>query len=422
VSRKPPVRATPLTHAADLLATVLAGMIPADRQMDFYFRAHRTLGARDRGFVAETVYGCLRRLRLLRHLTGESAPAPDLIAAYLLSVQDWSAQRLREAGYTDDAPGLAARVRDLDVATLPFAVRASLPDWLATRLVEQYGPETEALAQALNEPAPVDLRVNTLKADRDAVQTSLRAEGYDTTPTPYAPAGLRRIERAPLFATASFKAGLFEVQDEGSQLIAMMLEPKRRERVVDFCAGGGGKTLHIGALMANSGTIYAFDVAAKRLERLRPRLARAGVDNVRVQVLESERDTRLLRLRGKIDRVLVDAPCSGTGTLRRNPDIKWRTFDLAALGREQRRILAAAAQLVRPGGRLVYATCSLLPEENEAVTADFLATHAGFGAIAANDILARRHVPLTMKDEALRLDPLHHGTDGFFALALERLA
>ncbi len=422
MSRKPTVRATPLTHAADLLATVLAGTLPADRQMDLHFRAHRALGARDRGFVAETVYGCLRRLRLLRHLTGDSAPTFDLVAAYLLSTQGWSARRLQETGYAGDAPGLATRVRDLDIAALPFAVRESLPDWLAARLLEQYGPDAELLAQALREPAPVDLRVNTLKADRDEVQTRLRGEGYESTPTPYAPAGLRRAERAPLFATASFKAGLFEVQDEGSQLIALMLEPKRRERVVDFCAGGGGKTLHIGALMANSGTVYAFDVAAKRLERLRPRLARAGVDNVRTQVLESERDARLLRLRGKMDRVLVDAPCSGTGTLRRNPDIKWRTFDLAALGREQRRILDAAAHLVRPGGRLVYATCSLLPEENEAVTADFLAAHADFRAVAANDILARRHVPLTMKDEALRLDPLHHGTDGFYALALDRLA
>ncbi len=421
MSRKPSVRTTPLSHAADLLAAVLAGTMPADRQMDLYFRARRTLGARDRGFVAETVYGCLRRLRLLRHLTGESAPASDLVAAYLLTAQGWSARRVQEAGYAGDTAGLAARARGLDAAALPFAVRANLPDWLAARLVDQFGSEAEALAQALNEPAPVDLRVNTLKADRDEVRARLREEGYDATPTPYAPAGLRRVERGPLFATESFKAGLFEVQDEGSQLIALMLEPKRRERVVDFCAGGGGKTLQIGALMANSGTIYAFDVAAKRLERLRPRLARAGVDNVRTQVLESERDARLLRLRGKIDRVLVDAPCSGTGTLRRNPDIKWRSFDLAILGQEQRRILDAAAQLVRPGGRLVYATCSFLQEENDAVTADFIATHADFRPVPANEILARRHVPLTMKDEALRLDPLHHGTDGFYALALDRL-
>lgn len=389
--------------------------------MDLYFRAHRSLGARDRGFVAETVYGCLRHLRLLRHLAGDAAPTPDLIAAYLLTAEGWSARRLQEAGYAGDGPSLAARVRSLDAAALPFAVRANLPDWLAIRLADQFQSEAEALAQALNQPAPVDLRVNTLKADRETVQARLRQEGYEAAPTPYAPAGLRRTERAPLFATEAFKAGLFEVQDEGSQLIALMLEPKRRERVVDFCAGGGGKTLQIGALMANTGTIYAFDVAAKRLDRLRPRLARAGVDNVRAQVLESERDARLLRLRGKMDRVLVDAPCSGTGTLRRNPDIKWRRFDLAALGHAQRRILGAAAQLVRPGGRLVYATCSLLQEENEAVTADFLAAHADFRPAAANDILARRHVPLTMKDEALRLDPLHHRTDGFYALALDRL-
>jgi 16S rRNA (cytosine967-C5)-methyltransferase len=415
------MRMTPLPHAAALLETILSGTAPADKQMDSYFRQHRNLGARDRGFVAETVYACLRRRRSLEYtLATEDASAPDLLAAHLLVNQGWSARALEEAGYRGDARALATAVRrPKDEA--PFAVRHDLPDWLAERLLAQRG-EADAgpLAHALNQPAPVDLRVNTLKATREDVQARLLEEGYESEATPYSPSGLRRHERAPLFQTMAFKSGCFEVQDEGSQLLSFLLEPRRQERIVDFCAGSGGKTLHIGALMANTGTVYAFDVSPKRLEKLRPRLARAGVDTVRTQVIEHERDVRLQRLRGKIDRVLVDAPCSGTGTLRRNPDIKWRKQDLDGLVATQKRILHAAAQLLKPGGRLVYATCSLLREENDDVVQDFVGGNSDFGLLPVQPILERRHIPLTMLEPVLRLDPLHHRTDGFYAAVLER--
>jgi len=190
--------------------------------------------------------------------------------------------------------------------------------------------------------------------------------------------------------------------------------------VVDFCAGAGGKTLHIGALMANTGTVYAFDVLAKRLDRLKPRLRRAGLNNVRMVAISHERDARVQRLEGKIDRVLVDAPCSGTGTLRRNPDIKWREIDLPELADTQQRILASAAGLLKPGGRLVYATCSLLKEENEDIVEQFLARNPGFGLIPANEILERRHITLCMAGDALRLYPHAHQTDAFYAMAMER--
>ncbi len=408
-----------LKSATDVLETILAGKVPADRVMDDYFRAHRNMGVRDRGFVAETVYGCLRERYWLEHVAGHPLPL-DIVAAYLLT-HGYSARALEETGFRGDARDMAERARTVDRSSLPFSVRANLPDWLAQPLRAQFGDEeTLSLAQALNRPAPVDLRVNTIKAEREDVQARLTQEGFPCVPTPYSPIGLRREDRAPLFKTQCFKDGLFEVQDEGSQLLSLMLEPKRREMVVDFCAGAGGKTLHLGALMANSGAVYAFDVSAKRLEKLKPRLRRAGLDNVRMVSIAHERDARVQRLKGKIDRVLVDAPCSGAGTLRRNPDIKWRAIDLNELVETQQRILAAAAELVKPGGRLVYATCSLLREENDAVVEKFLAAHPGFGMIPANEILARRHVPLTMGDAALRLYPHRHRTDGFYAVALEK--
>jgi 16S rRNA (cytosine967-C5)-methyltransferase len=408
-----------LHSAAELLQRILSEKIPADRQMEGYFRTHRDMGVRDRGFVAETVYGCLRERRWLEHIAG-SALLLDVVAAYLLT-HGYSARALEETGFRGDARGMVERARTLDKATLPFAIQANMPDWLAQRLRAQFG-ETEALALsvALNQPAPVDIRVNTIKARRDEVRTRLTQEGFPCEITPCSPSGLRRHDRAPIFRTLCFKEGLFEVQDEGSQLLTLMLEPRRQEMVVDFCAGAGGKTLHIGALMANTGTVYAFDVLAKRLEKLKPRLRRAGLNNVRMVTISHERDARVQRLKGKIDRVLVDAPCSGTGTLRRNPDIKWRDINLAELTDTQQRILAAAAELLKPGGRLVYATCSLLKEENEDIVEKFLAARPEFHVVPVNEILERRHIPLSMAGDALRLLPHLHQTDGFYAVALER--
>ena len=408
-----------LNSAAELLQRILGEKMPADRQMEGYFRMHRDMGVRDRGFVAETVYGCLREKRWLEHIAANSILL-DVVAAYLLT-HGYSARALEETGFRGDARGMVERARTLDKTTLPFALQASMPDWLADRLLAQFGEaEALALSLALNLPAPVDMRVNTIKAKRDEVLARLTQEGFPCSVTPYSPSGLRRRERAPIFKTHCFKEGLFEVQDEGSQLLALMLEPKRQEMIVDFCAGAGGKTLHLGALMANTGTVYAFDVLAKRLDRLKPRLRRAGLNNVRMVTISHERDARVQRLKGKIDRVLVDAPCSGTGTLRRNPDIKWRDINLAELTDTQQRILAAAAGLIKPGGRLVYATCSLLKEENEDIVEKFLAARPDFEIVPVNGILERRHLPLSMTGDALRLLPHRHETDGFYAVALDK--
>lgn len=406
-------------HAAALLQELLGGGRAADKTIEAYFRAHPKLGARDRGTVAELAYNCLRRRRSLEYVGGSDS-ARDLVATYLLTDGGLSARTLGEIA-ARDLTSLTTHVRTTPLATAPWAVRADLPDWLAATLTTQWDEERAlTLAQALNRPAPADLRVNPLKADRDTVRARLADEGFPSEPTPYSPLGLRRHDRAPLFRTQAFHDGLFEIQDEGSQLLAYLLEPKRQERIVDFCAGAGGKTLHIGALLANTGTVYAFDIAQKRLDKLKPRVVRAGLDNVRIEHIESENDARVQRLRGKIDRVLVDAPCSGTGTVRRNPDIKWRSIDLAEITATQARILHAAAALAKPGGRVVYATCSLIEAENDAVIAQFLATHPDFELVPAADILARRHIALADAGTMLRLDPVRHGTDAFFAAALQR--
>jgi 16S rRNA (cytosine967-C5)-methyltransferase len=390
--------------------------------MDRYFRAHRNMGARDRAEVAETVYGCLRARRLLEQVCGrEGASSEDLIAAQLLIGRGLSARALEEMRYSGDARALAQRARELDPRQLPLAVRTSLPDWLAARWVAQLGEsEVEALAAALAVPASVDLRANSLLATRDEVIAALAAEGHAAEPTPFSPLGVRLRKRAPLFQTEAFRKGLFEVQDEGSQLVSLLVDPRPRERVVDLCAGGGGKTLHMGALMGNSGTVVAMDTHARRLHETRRRLARASLHNVRLIAIESENDPHVKRLRGTIDRVLVDAPCSGTGTLRRNPDAKWRDIDVEALAALQRRILDAAAELVKPGGRLVYATCSLLREENEAVVEAFLHERPDFAALSARAILEHWNVSVPDVDLYLRLFPHRHATDGFFVAALER--
>jgi len=298
-------------------------------------------------------------------------------------------------------------------------VRADLPDWLWEQLVAQHGAdEAAAIARGLLNPAPLDLRVNLARISREEV---LRQPGLEASPTPYSPSGVRLAGKPAINRHALFRDGLVEVQDEGSQLLAWLLSPRRGEMVADYCAGAGGKTLAIAMLMRGTGRVYAMDVSAKRLAALGPRAARAGITNVYSIALNGENDPRAKRLAGKLDRVLVDAPCSGFGTLRRNPDLKWRHGPqaIAELAEKQQRILQAAAQLVRPGGRLVYATCSILQEENEAVVDAFRAAQAGFEALSCAELLAAQRIALDT-GERLRLWPHRHGTDGFFAAAFRR--
>lgn len=418
-------------QAVELLELLLAFQYPADARIGRYFRERRYMGSRDRGFAAEAVYGCLRHKRELEALyTPVCKPesrhdeARWLVATWLLKYSGWSVRALTEAGFSGSAVALVERLRALDLFEFPLAVRANLPDWMVESLVAQFGEqETLALATALNAPAAMDIRVNTLKTTRGALQTELREEGFELSLTPYSPVGLRRRERAAMFTSRAFSQGLYEVQDEGSQLIGLLAEARPGERLVDFCAGAGGKTLQLACMMANRGVVQAFDVSRKRLDRFKPRLRRAGADNVRRRVLRDEHDPVLKSFAGNADAVLVDAPCSGTGTLRRNPDIKWKTMDVDELQRTQRRILEAAAKLVKPDGRLVYATCSVLEAENRGVTEAFLTAHPEFEPRSAQAILARQNVVPTEAftgEGALQLLPHRHGTDGFYALVMRR--
>lgn len=414
-----------LDAAADLLRAALRFDHPADAVVSHYFREHHHLGPRERAVLAETAYAVLRRKPLFDHfaisgtgprerrlaILGFAAPREFLLAALNLAERDWLA-------------GCDA----VDVALLPPACRHNLPNWLAERLTAQWGAQQfDPLAAALLQPAPLDLRVNTLQGKRDAVRDELRAAGIAAEPTPYSPWGLRAEGKPAINRTDAFRRGAVEVQDEGSQLLALLTDARRGQMVADFCAGAGGKTLALGAAMRSTGRLYAFDVSAHRLAAFKPRLARSGLSNVYPVAIAHERDERIKRLAGKMDRVLVDAPCSGLGTLRRNPDLKWRQPEsaIAELSAKQTAILSGAARLVKPGGRLVYATCSLLTDENEAIAAAFDAAHPDFAPAPIADTLQALKVPdaaALCGDNGLylRLWPHRHATDGFFAAAWTR--
>jgi len=413
-----------LDLATELLRVVLAFDTPADRVVSVFFRRHKALGARERSTLAETTYTVLRQRLLLQHLAQSGSGSLER----RLAILGWhgSDTFLRGALGPREQQWLE-QVKAIDRSALPEKLRHNLPDWLAGALREQVGAEAFwPLVAALSEPAPLDLRVNVLKAKREEVTAQLAEAGIAAEPTRHSPWGLRVHGKPALNKLALFTGGAIEVQDEGSQLLALLTDAHRGEMVVDFCAGAGGKTLALGAAMRNTGRLYAFDVSGHRLDALKPRLARSGLSNVYPAQIAHERDDRVKRLAGKIDRVLVDAPCSGLGTLRRNPDLKWRQSPaaVAELQAKQQAILAAASRLPKPGGRLVYATCSPLAAENEQVVAAFEAEHGrDFEPLDAAAALAAAHVDGAGEladGRFMRLWPHRHGTDGFFAAAWQR--
>ncbi|MGE0419907.1 MAG: RsmB/NOP family class I SAM-dependent RNA methyltransferase [Acetobacteraceae bacterium] len=423
-----------ISAAIDLLAAIDAAPArPADAVANEFFRARRYIGSGDRRAVSDRVWRILRARRRLVWWLKDNPPTPRLLVGASLLVEGWTLAGLSQAFSGGRFAPVALRPEErsafvpieghtLDHPGMPDAVRLELPDWLLPHLAARFGPELDREIAAMADNAPLDLRVNLLKADRLAARDALRAEGWIAEPTPLSPWGLRIRDRRPVTSGPAFQTGLVEIQDEGSQLIAILVDAAPGLRVADFCAGAGGKTLAIAATMHNRGQIVACDVSEPRLDGAVRRLRRAGVHNVERHLIVTG-DKWVKRRAGTFDRVLVDAPCTGTGTWRRNPDarLRLRPEDLAELRAKQAAILDTAQTLVRNGGRLVYATCSLLAEENEAQVAGFLERHSDFALVP----LARSwplDTPPPCTGDVLSLTPARHGTDGFFAAVLERVA
>ncbi|MES2562799.1 MAG: RsmB/NOP family class I SAM-dependent RNA methyltransferase [Pseudomonadota bacterium] len=410
-----------LDSATTALGLVLKFEHPADAVLSLYFKQHHALGSSDRAFIAESVFGVLRHKRVLDHLIGEGT-ARALLLGWLARYSGSALGDLATAVKPAETE-LMAQLRTSAVGELPLPIQAELPDWVCERLAAQLtNADILALGCALQQSAPLDLRVNTLTGNRESVLRALNTNGIPAHATPYSPIGVRLTGKPAINRDPLFIQGAVEVQDEGSQLVAYLMAPRRHDLVVDFCAGAGGKSLMLGAMMSSQGRVYAFDVSPGRLSRLKPRLKRSGLSNLHPLLLRNEHDPKVQRLAGKIDRVLVDAPCSGLGTLRRNPDLKWRQSpgSVEELKVKQAAILDAASTLVKPGGRLVYATCSLLIEENEGIVAAFLKQHPEFAPLNCQALLAQAGIDVAT-GEQMRLWPHIHQTDGFFAAAIERV-
>ena len=416
-----------LDACAELVRLALKFDHPTDMIVSKFFRDNRGLGPRERATLSETVYTVLRKKLLFDHFAPSGSGSKERRLAIL---GFFGPRDFLKSALTDSEKNWLDQCDKIDVANLMERHRHNLPEWLVQPLKAQLGDEFWPLVESLNQPGGLDLRVNALKDKRADVQKELSAAGIQSKPTPYSPLGLRVQGKPNLSKLECFTRGAFEVQDEGSQLLALLLDAKRGEMVVDFCAGAGGKTLAIGAAMRSTGRLYAFDTSAHRLEALKPRLARSGLSNVHPAAIAHERDDRVKRLAGKIDRVLVDAPCSGLGTLKRNPDLKWRQSlkGVEEMAVVQAAILQSAARLLKPGGRLVYATCSLLPQENEAIAEAFMASNTDFTSMEVGEVLAQLKVEGAERlcsggenhQKHLRLWPHRHGTDGFFAAVWQK--
>ncbi len=416
-----------LDACSELVKLTLRFEYPVDSVVSRYFRDHKGLGPRERATLAETVYNVLRQKLLFDHF----APSGSGPKERRLAILGFHGPRdFLKSALTDQEKNWLDQCDQIKVEDLMERHRHNLPEWLVQPLREQLGEEFWPLVESLNKSAGLDLRVNSLNDKRPDVQKELAKAGIKSAATPYSPWGLRLEGKPALAKVDVFARGAIEVQDEGSQMLALLLDAHRGEMVVDFCAGAGGKTLAIGASMRNTGRLYAFDTSGHRLDAIKPRLARSGLSNVHPAAIAHERDDRVKRLGGKIDRVLVDAPCSGLGTLRRNPDLKWRQSSkiIEEMAVTQAAILQSASRLLKPGGRLVYATCSLLPAENEVIADAFSAANVDFAALDVGDVLAQlkvSHAPILCSGgenhlKYLRLWPHKHSTDGFFAAVWQK--
>jgi 16S rRNA (cytosine967-C5)-methyltransferase len=406
---------------------------PADAIANVFFRERRFIGSGDRKSVSDRAWATIRaRRRLTWWLDRAHAiPTPRLLVAASLLLEGWTMDGVMQS-YSGGQYGADPLIeperaalrtlegRTLDHPDMKLPVRLELPDWILPQLEARFGDTLVPEMAAMATPAPLDLRVNTLQTTREQAQAALAAEGLAALPTPLSPWGLRVPGRRAVSTGPAFQAGLVEIQDEGSQLVALLVGARPGMRIADYCAGAGGKTLAVAMEMQNRGHIVACDVHDKRLEGAVRRLRRAGVHNVE-QHLIAPGEKWAKRRAGSFDRVLVDAPCTGCGTWRRNPDARLRLVesDLVELVTKQAGILDTASRLVKPGGRLIYATCSLLPAENEDQVTAFTERHPAFSVVPLAEAWPVE-TPPPSPGPFLSLTPLRHDTDGFFAAVLQR--
>lgn len=415
-----------ISNCVEVLSESFLNQKPADLILSYFFKKNKNLGSHDRSHIAELFYGVIRNKRYLNKIAGDDVPH-KLILIYLIKVLGKSIREIRSILSESEELWLK-EIKSKKIVIEDWATKLSVPDWLWVRLLNQLGEDNAIkLAKSLLIPATFNLRVNTLKdksvaAILDELRESFPQLAKSILETKISPIGISlprgtAIHRHPLFLN-----GNIEVQDEGSQILSFLLAPGRGQMVADFCAGAGGKTLAISALMKNTGRIYAFDISDRRLANLKQRLKRSGGSNIMMQRIANENDLKIKRLKGKFDRVLIDAPCTGLGTLRRNPDLKWRQTEISLfeLVSKQKAILNSAAQLCKIGGYLVYATCSLLNEENEEQINQFLINYPNFKLILPNTILSKYGITVG-HDQYLKLNPYQNNTDGFFGALFKRV-
>lgn len=422
--------------AIELLGFIEAASTPADQQVTAYFRARRYAGSKDRRWVSEFVYRCLRRKGELDWSAETLAMELGNRTAGLLSLALFDEVDVSEittdffggshglAELTESEKEALAASASLDETLMPFHAAVNFPKWIADLLQVQYGKDAGPLMTAYQQRAPVTLRVNSLKTDREEAQRVLAAEELDITPTTTSPDGLILNSRRNISRHQLFDQGLADMQDEAAQISARLADVQPGMQVVDYCAGGGGKSLAMAALMQNQGAIHAFDVNARRMRDIKSRSRRANTDIIEPLVIAGdESDAELLApLLGQIPRVFVDAPCSGSGTWRRQPDQKWTLTEerLTELTGIQQDILSRASELVGPGGRLIFATCSVFKQENEDQVAKFLERHRDFQVVPVSQIWTDAGLAGQWETDFLTLTPVDFGSDGFFTAVLER--
>ncbi len=422
--------------AIELIDRILTSTRPADGAVVAFFRGRKFVGAKDRRAIMDQAWRIQRQHAKLMWLLGTDTPNARLLIIADMIVNEgmnidrtaglFSGARHGPGPLSENERRMAKRVVEYAArADMPRAVRLEIPYWVLPKLDEAFGKDADREIAALGTEAALNLRANTLKADREQVLNLLSEEAHVPEVALLSPLGLLIRSRMNLASNKHFRSGLFEVQDEASQLCAMLVDAKPGQAVLDLCAGAGGKTLALAAQMENKGRIVACDVATGRLIRSKQRLRRAGVHNATLRILEGEQDKWLKRQKGTFDRVLVDAPCSGVGSWRRNPDARWRLSpeNLTNLAVVQDKVLEQGANLVKKGGRLIYATCSLLPEENQTRVTDFLARDPRFKVVPWQSVWteAVKTPPPAWDQQFLTLSPARNGTDGFFVAILERV-